>query len=97
MKSTEIVGSSTAIPSSRSGCSGSVTVSPISTPSSPPSTTISPAAADGTSMRSSPSLANSFVTRAFCARCDGSSASSATWSPTLTEPRSMRPMPSRPR
>ena len=37
MKSTEIVGSSTAMPSRRSGCSTSVTVSPISTPSSPAS------------------------------------------------------------
>ena len=45
MKSTEIVGSSTAMPSRRSGCSTSVTVSPISTPSSPASATISPAGA----------------------------------------------------
>jgi len=52
--STEIVGSSTAIPSSRSGVSGCVTVRPISTPSSPASATISPAPASVTSTRSSP-------------------------------------------
>src|SRR4029079_6263736 len=44
-KSTEIVGSSTAIPSRRSGCSTSVTVSPISTLSRPASATMSPASA----------------------------------------------------
>jgi hypothetical protein len=56
-KSTEIVGSSTLIPSRRSACSGSVTVEPISTPSSPASATISPADAVSTSTRSSPSCA----------------------------------------
>ena len=63
-KSTLIVGSSTAMPSSRSGCSTSVTVSPISTPSSPASETISPAGALWTSVRSSPSYTYSLVTRA---------------------------------
>ena len=55
MKSTEMVGSSTAIPAIRSGRSGVVTVRPISTPSSPASTTMSPAAASCTSIRCRPS------------------------------------------
>ena len=55
MKSTEMVGSSTAIPSIRSGTSTAVTVRPISIPSSPASTTMSPATASWTSTRCSPS------------------------------------------
>src|SRR2546422_1926 len=64
LTSTEIVGSSTAIPASRSRWSGAVTVLPISTPASPATATISPAAASSSSTRSSPSKPNSLTTRA---------------------------------
>ena len=55
MKSTEIVGSSTAMPASRSGRSTAVNVLPISMPSKPDSATMSPASTASTSTRSSPS------------------------------------------
>ncbi len=55
MKSTEIVGSSTAMPASRSGVSTALKVFPISIVSNPESATISPADADSTSTRFSPS------------------------------------------
>ena len=55
MKSTEIVGSSTAMPASRSGRSTEVNVRPISMVSNPESATMSPAAASSTSTRWSPS------------------------------------------
>src|SRR5207302_1083769 len=51
LQSTEIVGSSTAMPASRSRWSGAVIVLPISTPASPASATLSPAAASSSSTR----------------------------------------------
>ena len=103
-KSTEIVGSSTAMPSSRSGCSTSVTVSPISTPSSPASATISPAARlldlDAVEPLVAVQLrhARALTARARAARLRAPAmGSSATASPTRTVPRSMRPIASRPR
>ena len=55
MKSTEIVGSSTAMPASRSGASTAVKVLPISMVSKPESATMSPVPATSTSTRLSPS------------------------------------------
>ena len=55
MKSTEMVGSSTAIPSIRSGTSTEVKVLPISMVSKPERATMSPASASSTSTRLSPS------------------------------------------
>src|SRR5687768_7028999 len=63
MTSTEIVGSSTAMPASRSGRSTEVNVRPISRVSNPESATLSPARASCTSTRWSPSKVYSLVTR----------------------------------
>src|SRR5213078_1892222 len=91
LQSTEIVGSSTAMPASRSRWSGAVIVFPISTPASPASATISPAAASSSSTRSRPSNPNSLTTRA-CSYAPsprgpgGPSGSTATVSPTHPAP-----------
>src|SRR6266581_3589650 len=96
LQSTEIVGSSTAMPASRSRWSGAVIVFPISTPASPASATISPAAASSSSTRSRPSNPNSLTTRA-CSYAPsprgpgGPSGSTATVSPTRIRPRCIRP------
>ncbi len=99
MMSTETVGSSTAMPSSASGCSGSQTVVPMSTFGSPASATMSPADADSISTRSSPSKVNSLLifARSWAEPSSAPCSSTTTPSPTRTTPRSMRPMARRPR
>ena len=103
MKSTEMVGSSTAMPASRSGRSTEVKVLPISMVSNPDSATMSPAAASSTSTRLQPvegvEPGHPVALEGLLARPAPAapSGSSATWSPTRTLPRSMRPIAIRPR
>ena len=71
-----------------------VIVSPTKISSIPEIAIKSPALASWISRRSSPKKPNNFVTRKFLV--EPSSLERVTWSPTLTVPRKIRPIPIRP-
>ncbi len=91
----EIVGSSMCSGGSGAGFSADVTVSPIEIAGKPARATISPQGAASIATRSSPSKANSCVTRLVTSV--PSRRATATVSPTAILPENMRPMARRPR